>query len=134
MGEDEDQIMRTFGQYSQWCDDGRFDEWAELFTEDASFVVSGSVTRGRDAIREYMQAVLPAESRGKHVTTNSLIDVDGDTATAATDYLFVRPTAQGPAIVAAGRYDDRLVRDGTRWRFRERTITMLSVPDRGPDA
>ena len=60
-----------------------------------------------------------------HVTTNSLVDVDGDTATATTDYLFVRPTADGLAIIAAGRYHDQLVRDEARWRFRERTITML---------
>ena len=34
--------------------------------------------------------------RGMHVTSNSLVDVDGDgTATAATDYLFVRPTDGG---------------------------------------
>ena len=52
------------------------------------------------------------QRRGKHVTSNSLIDVDGDSATASTDYLFVRPTAEGPAIVAAGRYRDLLVRDG----------------------
>ncbi len=131
--EDEDQIRRTLARYSQWCDDGRFDEWAELFTEDAQFIVSGSVTEGRDAIRRYMQSVLPPGSRGKHMTANTLIEVGGDTATATTDYLFVRATTEGPRIVAAGRYDDRLVRDGTRWRFRERAISMLPVPDGGPD-
>ena len=49
-----------------------------------------------------------------------------------TDYLFVRPGADGLAIVAAGRYHDRLVRQGTRWRFTERTITMLG-DESGPD-
>jgi hypothetical protein len=65
------------------------------------------------------------------VTTNSLIDVDGDAARAATDYLFVRPGGEGLAIMAAGRYLDELVRDDAGWRFRVRTITMLGLPTGG---
>ena len=133
MREDEDQIRRTLGEYSQRCDDGRFDEWADLFTEDARLVLSGQVTKGRDTIRQYMMTVQSANSRGMHITANSLVDVDGDSATATTDYMFVRPTAQGLAIIAAGRYYDQLVRDGMQWRFREREITMLTTPIRTSD-
>jgi uncharacterized protein (TIGR02246 family) len=132
--EDEDQVRRTLGEYSQRCDDGRFDEWADLFTEDARLVLMGKVTEGRDAIRKYMMTVQPAGSRGKHVTSNSLVDVDGESATATTDYLFVRPGVEGLAIVAAGRYHDRLVRDGATWRFSEREITMLEAPAPGTRA
>jgi uncharacterized protein (TIGR02246 family) len=128
MGEDEDGIRRTLADYSQLCDDGRFEEWARLFSDDARFVVSGQVTEGRDAIRDLMARMQPPEARGKHITSNSLVDLDGDSATATTDYLFVRATADGPVIVAAGRYYDRLARHGPRWQFRERAITMLGVP------
>lgn len=133
MGEDEDQIRRTLSEYSQRCDDGRFDEWAELFTEDARFVLSGSVTEGRDSIRKLMISMMPPERRGQHVISNSLVDVDGDAATASTDYLFVRPTPDGPTIVAAGRYRDLLARHGRGWRFRERAISMLGDPGGGGD-
>ncbi len=129
MGEDEDQIRRTLSEYSQRCDDGRFEEWADLFTDDARFVLSGQVTEGRDSIRTMMAAMMLPDRRGQHVISNSLVDLDGDSATASTDYLFVRPTSEGPTIVAAGRYRDRLVRDGNRWRFRERAITMLGVTE-----
>jgi len=129
VGEDEDQIRRTLAEYSQRCDDGRFDEWADLFTEDARFILSGQVTEGRESIRVLMTAMMPADRRGQHVTSNSLVDIDGDSATASTDYLFVRPTADGPGIVAAGRYHDLLTRDGRCWRFRERSITMLGLPE-----
>ncbi|MGO8872124.1 MAG: nuclear transport factor 2 family protein [Acidimicrobiales bacterium] len=126
-----EQIRRTLGQYGQWLDDGLFDEWAELFTDDARLIFGDQVTEGRRAIREYIMTVQAAGSRGLHVTTNSLIDVDGGSASATTDYVFVRPTPQGLGIIAAGRYHDRLVRDGGRWRFCERTITMLGS-DREP--
>ena len=55
----------------------------------------------------------------------------GETATAQTDYLFVRPTGSGLALVATGRYHDRLVRDSDRWRFQAREITLLEPYD-GP--
>ena len=129
MGEDEDRIRRTLSEYSQHFDDGHLDAWADLFTEDARFVVSGKVIEGRAAIRGYMASVHAAGGRGMHVTTNSLVDVDrdGGTAAASTDYLYVRPSGDGVAIIAAGRYHDRLIRDGTAWRFRERTISMLTA-------
>ena len=62
--EDEDQIRRTLAEYCQLLDDGRFDQWADLFTEDARLVLLGQVTTGRDAIRDYMMGVQPDGSRG----------------------------------------------------------------------
>jgi uncharacterized protein (TIGR02246 family) len=129
VGEDEDGIRRTISEYSQRCDDGRFDVWSELFTEDGRFVVAGNATVGREPIRKMMEAMLPPGSRGKHITSNTIVDIDGHRAASSTDYLFVRPTPTGPTIVAAGRYHDRLVREGTHWRFEERTITMLGDSD-----
>jgi uncharacterized protein (TIGR02246 family) len=131
MSQVEEGIRRTIAGYSQRLDDGRFEEWAELFTEDARLVLMGRVTTGREAIRRYIETVQPDGSRGMHVTTNSLIDVDGDRATATTDYLFVRPGEQGISVIAAGRYYDRLVHRGDQWQFEERSITLLGAPDGG---
>jgi uncharacterized protein (TIGR02246 family) len=131
VGDDEDQVRRTLADYSQWCDDGRFDLWADLFTEDARLLVAGQSTEGRQVIRQYMEKVQHPGARGKHITANTLVDVDGDTATAATDYLFVRSTPGGLELIAAGRYHDLLVRDHDRWRFRQREITLLGPPGGG---
>ena len=133
MGVDEDRIMRTIAEYSRRCDDGRFDEWSQLFTADGRFVVGGNATQGREPIRKMMEAMLPPGSRGKHITSNTIVNLDSDRATSTTDYLFVRPAPTGPVIVAAGRYHDRLVRDGDRWLLEERTITMLGEPEETAD-
>jgi 3-phenylpropionate/cinnamic acid dioxygenase small subunit len=129
VNDDEDEIRRTLGRYSLLCDDGRFDEWGELFTEDARLELMGKVTTGRRAIVTYMQSVQPAESRGLHMTSGSLVEVDEAIAAATTNYIFVRPTTEGVAIVAAGRYYDQLVRDGRRWLFAQRRITLASPPN-----
>ena len=96
MTEDQDQIRRTLAEYCQLLDDGQFDQWADLFTEDARLVLLGKVTTGRDAIRDYMMGVQPDGSRGLHMTANSVVDADGDSATATTDYMFLRPSAPVP--------------------------------------
>ncbi|MGA2837342.1 MAG: nuclear transport factor 2 family protein [Acidimicrobiales bacterium] len=136
MPDDEHQVLRTLAEYGQCWDDGRLDEWAGLFTEGARLDVAGRTILGREAVRSYMEAVQADGSRGVHVTSSAVVDLDVDdegTATAASSYLFVRPTDSGPVIVAAGRYRDELVFDTGRWRFRSRSISILSVPPDGAD-
>jgi uncharacterized protein (TIGR02246 family) len=117
-------------EYGRCWDDGRVDEWAELFTEGARFDVAGRTILGREAIRFYMESVQADGSQGVHVTSDVVVDLDVDgegTASAASAYVFVRPTDSSPVIVAAGTYRDELVQDGGRWRFRSRSISILSA-------
>lgn len=121
----EDGVRRTIGRYCHTCDDGRFDEFAELFTADAEFAVMGRVHQGRDAIVAFMAEAQPAERRGKHVTSNTVIDVTdgGRSAAAVTDYLFV---TRDHTILSVGRYHDVLVcGDDGGWRFARREIVFL---------
>jgi 3-phenylpropionate/cinnamic acid dioxygenase small subunit len=122
---DEESVRRTLALYCQLCDDGRFDEWADLYTDDARFSVLGGHHDGRAAIRAFIEAGQPPERRGKHVCANPVVEVRGDEASARTDYVFVARADGGFAITSAGRYHDRLVRDGDRWRFAERRIVFL---------
>lgn len=127
-------IRRTLARYCQLCDDGRFDEWAELYVPDATFSVMGRTHTGRAEIQAFIEAGQPAELRGKHVCANSLIDVDPDRAhaTARTDFVFVGRTDEGLAITSAGRYHDTLVREGDAWLFRSRQIVFMGE-DQPPD-
>lgn len=134
MVDDEHQILRTLAEYGQCWDGGRLDEWAGLFTPDARLDVAGRTIEGREAIRAYMATVQAGGGPGLHVTSNAVVDVGGDgAATAASTYVFVRPTDSGPVVAAAGGYRDELVPDGGRWRFRRRAISILSVREDGAD-
>jgi 3-phenylpropionate/cinnamic acid dioxygenase small subunit len=120
-------IRRTLALYCQLCDDGRFDEWAQLFTDDAEFSVLGNTHVGRADVQAFIESAQPPELRGKHVCANSLIEIDerGGTATALTDYVFVGRTPEGMAVTSAGRYHDSFIRDGERWLFRRREIAFM---------
>ena len=119
---DEDAIRRTIAQYCQLCDDGRFDEWADLYTDDASVSVMGKTYTGRADVKAFIEKGQAPERRGKHLCFNSIIDIDGDSARAITDYVFID---KQHAITSAGRYHDRLIRQPDRWRFAERRILFM---------
>jgi uncharacterized protein (TIGR02246 family) len=130
-----DAIRSLLAAYCQTCDDGHFEEFGELFVENASFVVMGTTHVGRAAIRAFMEAAQPPERRGKHIISEPLITLlpvvgGGLTATVQTDYLFVgRIPDGGLGVTSTGRYVDHLDRgaDG-RWRFGRRQIVFLGDP------
>jgi SnoaL-like protein len=68
--------------------------------------------------------------RTKHVTTNLVVELDGDRATARSYFTVLQATPRVPLQpIVAGRYHDRFVRDGGRWRFAERMVYMDLVGD-----
>ncbi|MCX7621669.1 MAG: nuclear transport factor 2 family protein [Acidimicrobiales bacterium] len=122
-----EELATLIALYCHFCDDGRFDAFAELFTEDAQFVVMGQVHHGRDAIKAFMQAAQPPQRRGKHITSNAVFVVDpgGERAEGKTDYVFLARSGDSFAIQSVGRYHDQFVRQNGRWRFARREIVFF---------
>jgi 3-phenylpropionate/cinnamic acid dioxygenase small subunit len=120
-----DAVRRTLAQYCQLCDEGRWDDFVDLFVADARFHVMGRTSVGPDAIRGFMEVGQSPERRGRHMISGSVIEIaeGGSAALAWTDYVFV---AQSKLITSVGRYHDELVRghDG-RWRFAAREIVFM---------
>jgi uncharacterized protein (TIGR02246 family) len=124
---DEVAILRVLARYCHTIDDGAFDEFGDLWADDAEFVLRGTVTRGRDAIRDAVEAMQPPERRGRHLTMNAVVDLDGDTAHVVSDFLFFGrdpgASAEGTADLRyLGRYHDDFVRSDAGWQFRRREI------------
>ena len=121
----EEDIRRTIARYCMLCDDGRWDEWGDLFTEDARFHVMGTTKVGRADIQEFISSSMPPEVRGRHVCANCLISVDSWNGTAKvwTDFVFVDKAG---AITSNGRYHDEMVRGEDKvWRFALREIAFV---------
>ena len=130
MSDDESAIRRLLADYCHLLDDGRFDEWIVLFDEDVVFTVMGNRLRGRDEVRSFIEPTQQEGDRGRHMLSEPVIDVDGDTARAATDYVFVsRPTT----ILSTGRYVDVIRRAPDRWRFTSREIVFSGETPLGVD-
>jgi len=135
--EDREAIRELFSEYCFRMDDFRFAELGALFTEDGEWVARYATARGPAEIAALMARNIPGEPRRKHFVMNSLIQLDGDRATARTSYLVILQAA-GAGLVpsVAGTYMDVLVRTPDGWRFRQRRLVHdlraelgLNVPD-----
>jgi uncharacterized protein (TIGR02246 family) len=121
---DYEAIRRLIALYGQLLDSRRFDDWAQLFTSDASFTVWGRTYRGRREIEREIAGMQP-EQPGKHVVLQPVIDLRGpDEARAWTDLSAFASGKDGYSIATVGRYHDHVVRQAGRWRFASRVIVM----------
>jgi hypothetical protein len=106
--------------------------WAECFTAEGVFEFDGWAIQGRADLREYAE-VHARLMRCRHLTLNLLYEVHGDTATGTSTTVVTLATEGGYKILGQGAYEDRLVKEGGRWRIasrRVRTDRLVSDPDR----
>lgn len=140
--DDELFIRRMLEQYMRFNDDRALDRLLSLFAPDAIFRFAGGEHVGHDAIREVLgrsgfrddqprwtdDDQLMVMPRSMHLMTNPIIDVDGDVATAESEFVVLVRDADGrPKIALMGRYRDRLRRDTDEgWLFTERTGVSIA--------
>jgi hypothetical protein len=55
------------------------------------------------------------------------MEIEGDTASARTDFFFSLPSPDGLKPLAAGRYADAFVKRDGRWLYSRRLITFLGA-------
>ena len=123
-------IRRLLAACCQSLDDGYFDEWASLYTEDCRFAVMGTRTRGRTEMRAFIEPFQTTELRGKHMISEPRINLHGDEATATTDFAFV---AKDNKILQTGRYYDILRRGVDGWQVAGREIVFTGNDPIGLD-
>jgi ketosteroid isomerase-like protein len=125
---DRDEVSNLLNRYCLLVDDADVEAWTDLFAEDAEFKVLDK-TMSRSEMVRFMQETQSFDS-GKHINLNSVIEVDGDRATAITDYLYVHKDAGGDYSFATdpgphfGRYHDVLAKVAGTWRFAVREVRV----------
>ena len=128
--EDLEEIRGLFNAYRRALDAKDFRAYADLFAEDGVFVAGDMTASGRDEIFSLvtgMVGTLLTEQGGDdfHVVSNVEIEVDGDQATARSNWSYlIREADDRPMLAKIGRYEDILVREDGVWRFRRRHAPM----------
>jgi hypothetical protein len=122
MSNDKDAIRELLHAYCFCMDEGRFDELADLFAPDGEWVAPYRSASGPSAIAAWLKQSVPPVPRRMHYTMNSIIGLDGDSATARSNYLVMVAGPEGPLPSVCGTYADRLVRRPEGWRFLRREL------------
>ncbi len=113
--EDRDEILQLLYRYNHAIDGGEPERWADTFVEDGALEAGGQVMAGRDELVAFASTVHGL----RHVVTNPVVEVTGDTASVRAYVLVYR----GTSMVVIGTYRDDLVRTPAGWRFAKRVFT-----------
>ena len=127
---DERAIERLLAEYCRLVDDGRASGIAALFEADATLDLMGREAVGRDAIAQVFASGGGPVDRPStsHVLSNTIIELEGPSATATSDVTVVSRLADGTfAVTLAARYHDKLRRTD-RWRFVRRRVVVHARP------
>ncbi|MBB4857515.1 uncharacterized protein (TIGR02246 family) [Novosphingobium chloroacetimidivorans] len=100
--------------------------FAECFTRDAEWRISGMVLRGHDEIAGGFGTILAKCNRVLISFRNPQVDLTGRGRASARVYVTEQCswTDRAPNM-NLGRYHDRAVLDGDRWRFEWRLFQLL---------
>ncbi len=118
------EIHQLLGRYGHCIDHRRWDDFADLFTSDASIDYAGGtgtvVREGRDAVVDWFRELDDLHPPAHHVT-NIVVD-DGADPDGPVDVhsKFLAPFTREvhePKRLYGGDYHDVVVRDRGRWRF-----------------
>jgi hypothetical protein len=122
--EDIQAIGQLRARYCQALDDGRWEDLADTFTEDGAFV-GLSTARGREEMLDFFPFLnATTVTSWWHFSSNETVDLDGDRATGTT-WLLQPCVVEDESQIAAGRYEDTMVRTAAGWRFSERKVSFF---------
>ncbi|MBU1054903.1 MAG: nuclear transport factor 2 family protein [Proteobacteria bacterium] len=123
---EKDLIHETIANYCYYFDGAEFDKWVDMFTDDGIFDCGVlGVQEGKEALKAFTQSIpltngLPMM---KHCIMNEVINVTGNSATAKSYFIMLRPNSDGISIISmSGRYTDELVKRNGSWLFKQRKL------------
>jgi len=129
--EDREEIRLLLLDYGRHLDSRDFKAYASLFATDGEWVGGFGTVKSPAAIQAFMEKNLgtaPNRASNYHLLSNFVITVQGDTASAWSRWAFIVPEANGARVAQAGRYDDALVRENGRWKFKKRVASNDTPP------
>jgi len=132
--EDRASIERLLIEYGRTLDARDFKAYSELFARDGVWSGGMGTIQSPAAIKTFMEKAIPGPNTAHnfHILSNFAIDVNGDAATAWSRWTFMVPGPNNTAVAAqSGRYDDALVREDGRWKFKKR-VASNDIPASGP--
>ncbi|MFA7602903.1 MAG: nuclear transport factor 2 family protein [Novosphingobium sp.] len=121
-------IQRIINRYTDGCNRQDWTQVLATFAEDGVWEVQGRVFTGHDVIQAAMAGFLAQMAYFTQFASASVIEVDGDRASARTTIRECGKFAdRDEALEVQGRYDDELVRTAAGWRFVRRRFTSFGA-------
>ncbi len=122
---DENAIHRVLAEYCLRLEINAFDDWLDMFTDDAVYEVHRRILTGRAEI----SAMLSQAPHGVHLPGATRITLNGDSAEVIQSYLFI---ANSNDSWNSGWYHHTLVRADGNWKIARTAVKMARFGDLTP--
>ncbi len=122
-------LHNLIARCAELVDTGDFAGVGALFAEGTYSAGFGSVRGAADVTKAFQRIVIlypDGTPRTKHVTTNTILEIDGDTAAARSYFTVFQAVVDLLPLqaIASGRYHDTFTRRDGQWRFTERRVHL----------
>jgi len=123
-------LTRLAHSYCQAFDDRALDRFLALWHGDATWeMLPGTVLEGTDGIRSATEAAWGSLPATRHLTTNLVVDIQGDSATGSAQVLAFVQSPDGTWSQMVVTYNDVYERRNGRWAFARRgAVPHLQAP------
>jgi len=131
--------------YVECLDEGRLEEWPEFFSERGVYKIIGreNVEQGlplatmfcdsrammKDRVTAIRKALFYSPRYLRHLTSNlKIVGQEGDAWMAQANYVvFQTLQDEGTKVFNAGKYIDKIVLEGGKYRFKEKIVVYDTV-------
>jgi len=134
--EDEIAIIRLINRYAHTTTGCDPEAMASLFTEDGVWERKEAAAGtkydekvrivGRENIREFAAANLKTASRELYLSSNSVVDGEGNTATARSMIVILNLKDTPASVYIVGTFEDELRKGPDGWKFTYRGVSLQS--------
>jgi uncharacterized protein (TIGR02246 family) len=134
--EDREAIRALITAYGYAHDHRDYKTFASLFASNGEWVGGLGTAKGPEAIFALMDKSIGHKPVAKgsgtvHLMMNDQIKIDGDRATAETNWLYLVPSEDGsPRAQFLGHYNDQFIREKGEWKFLRREAPVDIAPKR----
>ena len=131
--EDKFAIQELISRYNHAIDFGNYDAWGDCFSADGLFEGSAGRFAGHAELKKFtenfktMRANMPSV---RHCVMNTVTDVEGNEAISCSYLQLITTGKEGTKLMFSGRYDDKLVKVGGKWLFKERKVARDTFSER----
>ncbi len=124
-----EQIKQLKAKYFRFMDQKRWDEWGDVFTDDATLQYgpeSHEVFEGKIAIVEGLSLILK-DSVTVHHGHMPEIEITSETTAKGIWSMFDYVQMPGLTLNGYGHYEEEYVKEDGRWKIRNLRLTRLRV-------
>ncbi|KRF22404.1 nuclear transport factor 2 family protein [Phycicoccus sp. Soil802] len=114
-------VRNRLAEIAHAADDGRTDDYIDMFTEDAVWQVPSGTYVGRQQIHEVLAAIAPTSAQ-RHVVVNTVMREHDDHIATISDFVFLTHAEIGWTVAAVGRYHDEFVAQDGVWKLNRRVV------------